>query len=138
MVKFSPSIINSVFREIVSVHPGFTVLTGKKINEMMTVFKTALRPGLIFSQFLGSIDISYTLQPTGLLVRVTHSTIYSLLEIARTCLLWTYTYILCGWKLFSFMEIILLLEFWSAIIAARLSEIWIVKYDIYIYFFIIQ
>jgi len=95
---------------------------------MTTVFKTTLRPILIFSQFLGLINTSYTLQLTGLLVRDPQLSVYSLLELARTCLLLTCTYILYGWERFTFIELILLLKFWFVIIAARLSETWIVKY----------
>jgi len=95
---------------------------------MTTIFKTTLRPILIFSQFLGLINTSYTLQPTGLLVWDPQLSVYSLLELVRTCLLLACTYILYRWQLFTFIEILLLLKFWCVIIAARLSEIWIVKY----------
>jgi hypothetical protein len=106
----------------------YTVLENYIIE--MTVFKNTLRPILIFSQFLGLINISYTLEPTtGLLLRYKDSTIYSLLELVRTCVLVMCTYIICAWELLYFFEIILLLKFWFVIIAARLSEKWIIKYD---------
>lgn len=95
---------------------------------MTTVFKTTLRPILIFSQFLGLINITYKFQQTGLLVRDPQLSVYSLIELARTCLFLTCTYMFYVWEPFTFIESIILLKFWSVIIAARLSEIWIIKY----------
>jgi len=97
----------------------------------MTIFKITLKPILIFNQLLGLINISYTLEPTtGLLLQNTRSTIiYPLLELARTCILVACTYMIYTWELFFYLQLISLLKFWSVIIAARLSEKWIIKYD---------
>lgn len=85
MVKFSPSIITNRFPRICFRSSRiYSTHRGKKI-EMTTFFKTTLRKILIFNQFSGLIDISYTSPPTALLFYDTHSTIYSLLERVRTC-----------------------------------------------------
>jgi len=106
----------------------------------MTIFKITFRPILIFNQFLGLINISYTLDPTtGLLLRNTRSTIiYPLLEVARTCVLVACTYMIYTWELFYGLQLVSLLKFWSVIIAARLSEKWIIKYDNMFLYFIVQ
>ncbi|KAF0761972.1 Gustatory receptor, partial [Aphis craccivora] len=68
---------------------------------------------------------------TGLLLQNTRSTIiYPLLELARTCILVACTYMIYTWELFFYLQLISLLKFWSVIIAARLSEKWIINSNI--------
>jgi len=56
---------------------------------MTTVFLVTLRPILILSKCIGLIDISYTMEPTGLLVRNMNSTFPAVLEIVRMIVLLT-------------------------------------------------
>jgi len=98
---------------------------------MTTVFHIILRPILILSKCVGLIDISYTVEPTGLLDRNSvNSTIHGLLEIARMIVLMTCTFI----YFYQFdqevhiLQIIYVGKFWFIIIAARISTIRIIKY----------
>lgn len=94
---------------------------------MTTIFKTTLRPILFIGQFIGLFNISYTLEPTaGLLIRRSNSSYYSFLELSRMCLL-----IICSYLVYVrgvyYVQDFRLVKFWIVIIAARVSEIWIIK-----------
>jgi len=133
-IVYSVKIITFSCCEFVFIHPVFTVLENCIIE--MTIFKITLRPILIFKQFLGLINISYILD-TGLLLRNTRSTIiYPLLEVARTmsCVLVYLHHLYMGTLLG--LLLMSLLKFWCVIIAARLSEKWIIKNDnMFLYLF---
>ncbi|XP_060873952.1 uncharacterized protein LOC132947713 [Metopolophium dirhodum] len=98
---------------------------------MTTVFHITLRPILILSKCIGLIDISYIVEPTGLLDRNNvNSMIHGLLEIARMIVLITCTFI----YFYQFdqelhiLQIIYVVKFWFIIVAARISTIWIIKF----------
>lgn len=94
--------------------------------EMTTVFKKTIRPILIMSKLFGLINISYVLEPAGLLVRNTNS-YYSFLEISRMCALLIST-LLVYHSGTPFLLLILLIKFWLVIITARIAETPLVKY----------
>lgn len=93
---------------------------------MATVFQTTLRPILFLGQFIGLINISYTLQPTGLIIRTSSSLYYSFLELSRMCLLMLCTYLVHVRGIY-YVQHFRLVKFWMVIITARVSELWIVK-----------
>ncbi|XP_060853232.1 uncharacterized protein LOC132931052 [Rhopalosiphum padi] len=97
---------------------------------MATVFHINLRPILFLSKCIGLIDNSYTLEPTGFLVRKINSTFNVFLEIARMIVLLVCTYIYFHqldpeFHIFQYISIV---KFWNIIIAARISTIWIIKF----------
>lgn len=96
---------------------------------MTSVFQTTSRPILILSKCIGLIDISYIVEPTGLLVYNTNSTCHVFLEITRIIVLTICTFIYS--KQFDqdvhIIQIIHIIKFWIVIIAARLSTIHIIK-----------
>ncbi|CAH1722100.1 unnamed protein product [Aphis gossypii] len=105
------------------------LLSGKKYNiiEMTSVFKTSLEPILTLGKIFGLINISYTLEPAGLLIWNIHSTYYySLLEYTRMIVLLLFTYLVYIDELYYIVHY-RLVKFWITIIAARSSEIWTIK-----------
>lgn len=60
---------------------------------MTTVFQITLRPILILSKCISLINISYSMEPIGLIVRNMNSKLYSFLEIVRMFVLLTSTYL---------------------------------------------
>lgn len=93
---------------------------------MTTVFKTTLKPVLIMGQLLGLINISYTLEFTGLSMRNTNTRYYAFLELTRTFILLISTYLVHIQGTF-YIQQFRLIKFWVSIIASRISEIWIIK-----------
>ncbi|XP_025203911.1 uncharacterized protein LOC112600814 [Melanaphis sacchari] len=98
--------------------------------KMTTDFHKTLRPILFLCKSIGLINIAYTVEPTGLIIRDMNSTFLAYLEILRmiVLLLLTYSY----WNQFNReVHIILVIEIikiWIIIIASRLSTIWIIKF----------
>lgn len=97
------------------------------IIKMTTVFKATLKTILILSKFLGLINMSYTLQSTGLLLENSNSTYYSFLEFIRMFILLICTYNVHVMKGHFYIQRFRLIKFWVIIITARMSEIWIIK-----------
>ncbi|XP_050064127.1 uncharacterized protein LOC114127593 [Aphis gossypii] len=97
---------------------------------MTTVFQITSRPILILSKCIGLIDISYIVEPTGLLVYNINSTCHVFLEIIRMIVLTICTFVY--FKQFDqdvhIIQIIHIIQFWIVIIAARLSTIQIIKF----------
>jgi len=97
--------------------------------EMTTVFQITLRPILILFKSLGLIDISYTVEPTGI-VRNMNSTGLAFFEILRMIILLICTYLY--WHRFNtelhVIQIKDTIQFWIILIATRLSTFWITKY----------
>jgi len=96
---------------------------------MATVFHITLRPILFLLKCMGIVNITYTMESTGLLVQNVNSTILTFLEIARmiVLLICTYIYLNQYESEFHVLQIINIVKFWSVIIAARLSTVWIIK-----------
>lgn len=95
----------------------------------MAVFKiTFLRPILFLSKIIGLINISYTMEKSGILVKNTHTTYYTFLEFIRMFVLIACTYVFHD-PSFPFLQIILFMKFWTVIISARISEMWMIKYE---------
>jgi hypothetical protein len=98
--------------------------------EMTTVFQITLRPILILFKSLGLIDISYTVEPTGIIVRNMNSTGLAFFELLRMIILLICTYLY--WHHFNtelhVIQIIDTIKFWIILIATRLSTFWITKY----------
>lgn len=94
----------------------------------MAVFKiTLLGPILILSKLVGLINITYTMEQSGFLVKNTvNSTYYSLLEMIHILVLLMCTYIFLD-PSFPFIQMIMLLKFWVVIVAARMSQIWTIE-----------
>jgi len=79
---------------------------------------------------MGLMDFSYTVEPSGLLVRNKNSDVHTLLEIARIIvfLICTGIYFNQYGTEFHIFQIINIVQFWNTILAARLSTILIIKY----------
>lgn len=99
------------------------------IIEMTTIFHNTLKSILIITKCVGLIDISYTVGPTGLLVRNINSMFYVFLEIARmiVLLIFTYLYFHQFDPEFHILQYISMFKFWVVIIGARVSGIRIIK-----------
>jgi len=97
---------------------------------MTAVFHKILRPILILSKCIGLINISYTVESTGLLVQNTNSAFHGILEMARMIVLFLCTYIYFHQfdPEFHIFQILNIIKLWIIIIAARLSTPWIIKY----------
>lgn len=94
--------------------------------EMATDFEKTLKTILIVAKLCGIINIVYVLEPTGLLVPDNSMIYYSFLEILRMIVLFAITYKYFD-NSFKFIKLFVLSKFWIVIIAARLSEVWIIK-----------
>ncbi|KAF0702472.1 Uncharacterized protein FWK35_00038107 [Aphis craccivora] len=97
---------------------------------MTTVFHRTLKTILILSKCIGLIDITYTMEPTtGLLVHNVKSLSHIFFEITRfiVLLMLTYIYIYKDGSLIRIIQILTILKFWMNIIAARLSNNWIIE-----------
>lgn len=95
----------------------------------MAVFKiTFLRPILILSKFIGLINITYTMDKSGFLVKNTHTIYYTFLEFIRMFVLMACTYAFHDPN-YPVIQIILIMKFWVVIISARISEMWMIKYE---------
>ncbi|KAF0705716.1 Uncharacterized protein FWK35_00035322 [Aphis craccivora] len=96
---------------------------------MTTVFRSTLRPILLLSKCIGLIDISCTMDSTGLLVHNVKSLFHIFFEITRliVLLMLTYIYIYQHRSKILTIQVITLLRFWTNIIAARLSNNWIIE-----------
>jgi len=97
---------------------------------MTTIFHTTLRPILFISKCIGLVDISYTVEPSGLLVLNENSIFLAFLEITRMIVLLICTYIYFNQfePEIHIIQIINIVQFWNTIIAARLSIILTIKY----------
>lgn len=100
----------------------------ERVTEMSTVFRITLRPVLILGQLFGLVNISYTLETTGFIMRTENSTYYGFLELIRMLLLAIFTYVIHIRGMF-YIQQFRLIKFWIIIISARLSEIWMIKYE---------
>jgi len=100
----------------------------------MNVFITTLKPILMLCKIVGIIKTSYYFESNGLLVKNTNSRYHSVFEFSKTVVLLLLTYY-CHRK-FEFIDKLILYRFWAVIITSRISETWIIKYDI-IYILII-
>lgn len=95
--------------------------------EMTNVFKSTLVPVLALGKIFGLINISYIHDADGLLTFNIHSTYYySFLEFTRMFVFIIFTYMVFIEELYYIVHF-RLVKFWMAIIAARLSEVWVVK-----------
>jgi len=99
---------------------------GHRTVKMTTSFVVALKPFLLLSKMLGLISITYTLE-SGLLDKTPRVMYYSCLELIRTIVLIGFTYVFHINNTFSLRGLVLL-KFWTTIITARVSEIWIIRY----------
>jgi len=95
---------------------------------MTNVFIITLRPILILCKFLGIINTSYCLESNGLLTKNKNSTYYSIFEFTKIILLMIFTYYIHKGLIFN--EALFVYKFWAVVIASRISETWIIKYDI--------
>lgn len=96
---------------------------------MTSTFKPILKPILILAKFLGLINFSYIIKSDGLLIKDTYSSYYKFLECTRIILLLMFSYNYCTIKSHIIVNKINLFKFWVTIVAARISERWIIKYD---------
>lgn len=103
------------------------VPTGISNIEMSTVYKRTLRPILTLGKLFGLINFCYTLESTGLFIQYTNTMYLKFVEWIRMMFLLTCSYIVYR-KEFYYSQKRDILQFWVAIIAARISEIWTIKY----------
>lgn len=93
---------------------------------MSTVFKTTLRPILVIEKLIGFINLTYTLESNGLLIRKVNLTYYTCLEITRIFVL-----LMCTYKVYIrgyfYVQQFRLLKFWTTVMLGRISEVWIIK-----------
>jgi len=96
---------------------------------MTTVFHRTLKTILILSKCIGLIDISYTMDSTGQLVHNVNSLFHIFFEITRliVLLMFSYLYINKNGSIIRKIQIYCVLQFWINIIAARLSNNWIIE-----------
>ncbi|XP_026820152.1 uncharacterized protein LOC113558802 [Rhopalosiphum maidis] len=97
---------------------------------MTTKFHITLRPILILSKSIGLIDITFTVEPSGLLVHNKNSAFHAVLEITRmiVLLICTFLYLHQFDPEIHILQIINTIKFWIIIISARLSTKWIIKF----------
>lgn len=96
---------------------------------MSTVFMETLKPIITISKIFGLIHCCYTFE-ICVLYRDMTSTHYIFLEIVRTVLLLIIsTYVFLNMK-YNYILKFNVIKYWALIIAARISEKWIIKYDI--------
>jgi hypothetical protein len=96
---------------------------------MTTNFCITVRPVLISFKFIGIINFSYTMEePTRLLVRNPNQTFYVFFELIRILGLFIFTHVYLNSPLQTILRQFYLISFWKIIIAARISETWIIKY----------
>lgn len=93
---------------------------------MTTVFKTTLMPVLTVMKCMGLINVCYTMDPTGSFVQYKNTMYFQFLELARMSALVVCTYTLYQQDIYVSQKFDML-KFWVAVIAARISEIWIIK-----------
>jgi len=95
---------------------------------MTTVFHRTLRPIFFLSKCIGLIDISYTMETTGLLV-YHFSILHICFEITRFIVLsmFSYKYFYQFGSKIHIIQVICILKFWINILAARLSNSWIIE-----------
>jgi len=93
---------------------------------MTTDFIATFKPVLILGKMFGLINISYTIETSGLVI-LTNSSYHSCLELIRTLLLVVFTFIVYNAKGMYYAQRFRLVKFWVVIIASRLSQIWIIK-----------
>ncbi|XP_025201711.1 uncharacterized protein LOC112599150 [Melanaphis sacchari] len=94
---------------------------------MTTVFKITLEPILTLGKIFGLINISYTFDPSGLLIWNIHSTYYyTFLECTRMIVFLIFSYLVYTDEFYYILHF-RLVKFWITIIAARSSEIWTIK-----------
>ncbi|KAF0702247.1 Uncharacterized protein FWK35_00033540, partial [Aphis craccivora] len=102
------------------------------VIKMTTAFHKTLRSALFLSKCIGLIDITYTMEPTtGLLVHNVNSLFHICFEITRFIVLLMFSYMYIFHRLPSIMlaiGVFNMLKFWICIIAARLSNNWIIDY----------
>jgi len=96
---------------------------------MTSVFHKTLRPILILSKCIGLIDSTYTMEPTGLLVHNVKSLFHICFEIARfiVLLIFSYKYFYQFGSKIHMIQVFTILKFWINIIAARISNNWIIE-----------
>jgi len=68
------------------------------------------------------------MEQSGFLVKNTHTTFYAYLEFVRIFVL-----LICSYSYhdpsFPYFQVMILIKFWIVIIAARVSETWMIKYE---------
>jgi len=93
---------------------------------MTTDFIATFKPVLILGKIFGLINISYTIETSGLVI-LKNSSYHVCLELIRTLVLVVSTFIVYTAKGMYYAERFRLVKFWVVIITSRLSQIWIIK-----------
>jgi len=93
---------------------------------MTTSFIVGLRSILVLSKTFGIISITYTFE-SGLLIKTSSIMVYNCLEITRMIVLIWFTYIFHLNNTFLLRDLVLL-NFWSSVVMARVNELCIIKY----------
>jgi len=97
--------------------------------EMMTNFYTTIKPIMISIKLIGIINFSFTIEKqTRQFVRDPNTKIYVLLEVIRMLILLIFTHSCLTSPYQTILKPFYLITFWKTIIAARISETWIIKY----------
>lgn len=93
---------------------------------MTTDFIATFKPVLILGKIFGLINISYTIETSGLVI-LSNSPYHLCLELIRTVLLVVSTFIVYKEKGMYYTQRFRLVKFWVVIIVSRLSQVWIIK-----------
>jgi len=86
---------------------------------MLNVYKITLKKILYLCKCIGILNMSYILEPDGLLVQST-DTLYKCLEFTRMILLIIFTYYI--YSNTYFLQRIYLIKLWCVIISSRIAE----------------
>jgi len=95
---------------------------------MSTNFYITIKPILILIKFVGILNISFKMEEqTRQFIRDPNTIIYVLLEVTRMfiLLIFTHSYLTVPYQ--TILKKFYLITFWKTIIAARISETWIIK-----------
>jgi len=99
---------------------------GNRVTEMTTVFQSTVKPVLLLAKCIGLINVCYTFDSTGSTVLYANKTYLKFLELTRTSVLLICTYVVYK-REFYYLQKFDLLQFWVAIITARMSAKWTIK-----------
>jgi len=97
---------------------------------MTTVFKEALTYFIAINKFTGLLHICYTIE-NGLLKEDTNKKLNFFIEVIRIILL-----LICSFHVFwntqiYYLKLYHVINFWITFITARITEKWIIRYDIF-------
>jgi len=102
---------------------------------MTTVFKEALKLFITIKKCVGLLHLSYTME-NGLLKQDKNKKFNFFIEVIRIILL-----LICSFHVFwntqiYYLKLYHIINFWITLITARITEKWIIRYDLFFFFFL--